>query len=595
MSTTDAVTAEVVRNALSMAAQEGGVVVVKASHSTFIQEGADSSAAVLDATGRLVTQSTATTLMHAASLRESLRALLREIPADTMHHGDVFAQNDPFKGGIHANDIAVLRPVFGADGAGPYYFAGTIIHVADLGGGYAGGVAATAQDMFAEGMNLPPVHLYRAGEPEAVVWKIIEGNSRTPEKVIGDIRALVSGANVMARRIEELIARYGVDGLAEHIEAYITYTEARMRDELRRIPAGTYHGSFTIDSDGVQLDKTYAVRVAVTVHGDGSMHLDFTGTDSQAKGAINASYSQALSGVLFAVRCFLDASIPMNEGCYAPLQVTFPRGSLMNPHPPAACGGRIVVVTAAMEAIVEALSQARPDMALASSGLVHLYAMSGARTGEASPWLVMAMDFGGLGARAHDDGPDATGAFVLGGRTAVLQVEPYEAQYPVMVEYTRPRVDSGGAGAQRGGLGIDTAIRLLDDAELVVRGDRMVLAPPGRAGGMAGQPGFWRVEHDDGRVDELAPRQSHVRLGAGDVFHFATSGGGGLGEAWTRDPELVAHDVAVRRVSRDAARGSYGVVIDDRGVLDEKATAQLRSDPGAQLRSDPGAQLRSER
>lgn len=576
MEAVDAVTAEVVRNALSMAAQEGGIVVVKASHSTFIQEGADSSAAVLDARARLVAQSTATTLMHAASLRESLRALLVEIPLDTMHPGDVFAQNDPFKGGIHANDVAVLRPVFAGDGSGPHYFAGTIIHVADLGGGYAGGVAATAQDMFAEGMNLPPVHLYRAGEPEAVVWKIIENNSRTPEKVIGDIRALVSGANVIARRVGELVERYGIVGLAEHVEGYLTYTESRMREELRRFPAGTYHGGFTIDSDGIEADKTHDVRVTVTLPGDGSIHLDFTGTDAQAKGAINASYSQALSGVLFAVRCFLDPSIPMNEGCYTPLGVTFPRGSLVNPHPPAACGGRIVVVTAAMEAIVEALSAARPDMALASSGIVHLYAMSGVRTGATSPWLVMAMDFGGLGARATCDGPDATGAFVLGGRTAVLQVEPYEAQYPVMIEHTRPRIDSGGPGEQRGGLGIDTAIRLLDAAELVVRGDRMVLPPPGRAGGESGGAGFWRIERAGGHVDELAHRQSHVRLGAGDVFHIGTSGGGGLGDPFARDPEAVARDVRERRVSRTAARDAYGVVLDYEGVVDSPATVQLR-------------------
>jgi N-methylhydantoinase B len=579
MGTIDAVTAEVVRNALSMAAQEGGVVVVKASHSTFIQEGADSSAAVLDARGRLVAQSTATTLMHAASLRESLRALLLEIPPDTMRPGDVFAQNDPFKGGIHANDVAVLRPVFAADGSGPHYFAGTIIHVADLGGGYAGGVAATAQDMFAEGMNLPPVHLFRGGEPEAVVWKIIENNSRTPDKVIGDIRALVSGANVMARRVEELVERYGVDGLAEHVEDYIAYTETRMREELRQIPAGTYRGSFTVDSDGIEPDKTYQVRVTVTLTGDGSIHLDFTGTDAQAKGAINASYSQALSGVLFAVRCFLDPSIPMNEGCYAALDVTFPRGSLVNPNPPAACGGRIVVVTAAMEAIVDALSAARPDMALASSGIVHLYALSGVRSGPgaaAAPWLVMAMDFGGLGARATCDGPDATGAFVLGGRTAVLQVEPYEAQYPVMIEHVRPRIDSGGAGEHRGGLGIDTRMRLLDTAELVVRGDRMVLPPPGRAGGEPGEAGFWHIERVNGTVDALAHRQSHVRLAAGDVFRIGTSGGGGLGAPVARDPEEVARDVRERRVSRERARADYGVVVDEDGMVDRGATDELR-------------------
>ena len=585
----DAVTAEVVRNALSVAAQEAGVVVVKASHSTFIQESADASTAVLDARGRLVASSTATTLMHSASLRESLRALLIDIPIETMRQGDVFAQNDPFKGGIHANDIAILRPVFAPDGSGPHYFAGTIIHVADIGGGYAGGVAATAQDMFAEGVIIPPIHLYRAGEPEATVWTILENNSRTPEKVLGDIRALVSGVNVMARRIEELMERYGVEGLAAYVDDYLDYTETRTREELRLLPKGTYRGSFVIDSDGIEADKTYDVVVEITLPGDGSIHLDFTGTSPQAKGAINASLSQALSGVLFAVRCFIDHTIPMNEGCFTPLVINFPRGTLVNPNPPAACGGRIVTVTAAMEAIVDALSAARPDQALASSGIVHLYALSGRVSDAPSPWLVMALDFGGLGARSMCDGPDATGAFVLGGRGGVLQVEPFEAQYPVMIEHSRARIDSGGPGEHRGGLGIDTAIRLLSDAELVVRGDRMRLAPTGRQNGEPGGKGYWRAAHPDGTVDEFAHRQSHIRLAADDVFLIGTSGGGGLGSPLDRDPAAVARDVVEQRVSVAHARDAYGVVVDANGTIDQEATTKLRADRRAGAAQAGGA------
>ncbi len=188
----------------------------------------------------------------------------------------------------------------------------------------------------------------------------------------------------------------------------------------------------------------------------------------------------------------------------------------------------------------------------------------------------MAMDFGGLGARATGDGPDATGAFVLGGRTAVLQVEPYEAQYPVMIEHVRARADSGGAGEHRGGLGIDTRVRLLDTAELVVRGDRMVLPPPGRAGGGPGEAGFWHIERADGTVDVLAHRQSHVRLASGDVFRIGTSGGGGLGDPRRRDPEAVARDVRARRVSTAAARDVYGVVVDHEGLVDDAATRELR-------------------
>jgi N-methylhydantoinase B len=239
-----------------------------------------------------------------------------------------------------------------------------------------------------------------------------------------------------------------------------------------------------------------------------------------------------------------------------------------------------------MEAIVDALSSALPDQAVASSGIVHLYAMSGrwperpsergATSGAPSPWLVMAMDFGGLGARSMCDGPDATGAFVLGGRGAVLQVEPFEAQYPVLIEHVRARIDSGGPGEHRGGLGIDTAMRMLSDAELVVRGDRMALAPTGRKGGDPGGRGYWRSHHPDGTVDEFAHRQSHIRLAEDDVFMIGTSGGGGLGSALDRDRASVARDVVEGRVSAAGARDSYGVVVDDSGSVDDAATTQLR-------------------
>src|SRR5207302_1446234 len=245
----DAITLEIVRSAVTVAAEEASIVVVRAAYSMFIQEGADACAALLDADGRLVAQSTATTLMHGASLRASLPSLVEDHPLDTMRPGDVFVMNDPYRGGIHANDLIVFRPVFGADGV--CYFGGTLIHVADLGGVSVGGLAALATDTFAEGLLLPPVRLYSAGEPDTTVTRILERNSRAPTKVMGDVRALVAGANVLARRTEELLVRYGEAGLRELVGRLMGQAETRMRDELRAIPPGTYHGSFVVDNDGL--------------------------------------------------------------------------------------------------------------------------------------------------------------------------------------------------------------------------------------------------------------------------------------------------------------------------------------------------------
>jgi N-methylhydantoinase B len=547
------ITTEVIRGALLVAAEEASVIVVRAAHSTFIQEGADACAAILDDRAQLVALSTATSLMHAASLRCSLPSLLEDIPLATMRPGDVYAMNDPYRGGIHANDICVFRPVF-ADGH-VRFFAGTLIHVADVGGVSAGGLAALATDTFAEGLLLPPVHLYRAGQAADDVLRIIAGNSRTPDKAIGDVHALVAGANVIGRRVEELLERYGAAELSRFATEWIDATEARMRGELAALPPGTYHGSFTIEGDGQVPGKRYEVRASVMLGPDG-VDIDFSGTSAQSGGAINASFSQTMSGVIFAVRCMVDPSIAMNEGCFRAVRAVLPRGTLVNPEPPAACGGRVITVTAAIEALLAAFAGARPDHEVAPSALIHVYSLNGIGA-DGRPWVSLFYDFGGVGARHGVDGPDATGCYFLGGRSVIPQVEPLEAQYPFVVRRSRLVPDSGGAGTWRGGLGTEIVVELLQPAELTVRGDRIELPPPGVHGGQAGAPGTYAVERADGTVEVLPTKHVGVQLQPGDRFIMRTSGGGGLGPPEDRPRGLVRADIRSGRVTREGAARDY--------------------------------------
>jgi N-methylhydantoinase B len=550
-----AITAEVVRSALAVAVEEASVVVVRSSHSINIQEGADAAGALLDASGQLVAQSTATSVMHSASLRCGLQSMLKEIPVEEMVPGDIFACNDPYRGGIHANDIMVLRPIF-AEGT-LRWFSGTLIHVADLGGSAVAGLGALATDTYAEGVLLPPVRLYQAGEANRDVLGIIERNSRAPSKVIGDVHALVAGVNVVARRMDELVARYGADELSRQISSYIEYAGRRFTEEIRRIPPGTHRGRFTIDTDGVTPGRTFDVVVAVTV-ADGRVTVDFTGTAAQSRGSINSSYSQTLSGVVYAIRCFTDPSIPMNEGCFRSIHTVLPEGSLVNPTPPAACGGRVVTVTAALEAVVAALADALPDHAVAPSSLIQVYSMTGLRA-DGERWLTLGYEFGGIGARRGSDGPDATGAYFLGGRSVIPQIEPLEHQLPLVVERCGLVADSGGAGRWRGGLGVEMALRMTGAAQLTVRGDRMALPPPGREGGQPGRAGSFAVARCGGTYQQLAPREEDVDLHPGDVFLLRTSGGGGLGPPGEREREAVAEDVIEGRVSPEAAQAIYGL------------------------------------
>ena len=547
--------AEILRHALRIAAEEASIVVVHSAHSAMIAEGADACAGILDRDGRLVTLSTATNLMHAASLRCSLPAVLEDHDVDAMRSGDVFVMNDCFRGGIHSNDLLVFRPVFREGRV--EWFTGTLIHVSDLGGSSSGGIVPTATDVFAEGLQLPPVRLYDAGQPVEDLHRLLALNSRTPDRVMGDVGALVAGVNVAAERMEALAERYGTDRLRAGIDDYVCGTETRMREELAKLSPGNYEGEYRIDGDGLEPDRQPVVRVRIEVAAaaDGIL-LDFEATDDQALGAINAGFSQALTGALYAVRCFVDPTIPMNEGCFTPVEVRFRKGSLLDPHPPAACGGRVVAVTAVCEAVVHALSRARPDLATAASSVIHPYTL--AAPSRLEPWLLLSYEYGGLGARRGSDGPSATGSFFLGGRNTVPQIEPLEATLPIVFERQQLLPDSGGAGEWRGGLGVDTRIRVLQDTEFALRCERVVLPPKGREGGADGLPGTQFVIEADGEKRPLPPKGANLRLAAGETLVLTTSGGGGLGAASDRARSAVEDDVAEGFVTEMAARERYG-------------------------------------
>ena len=528
-------TAEILRNALCVAAEEASIVVVRSAYSTFIVEGADAAAAVLDVRGRLVAHSLSTAIVQCASLRSALPYVLRQYPAETMAPGDVFLLNDVYQGGIHANDLLVFRPVF--VGGEPAYFTGTLIHVADLSGISAGGMASDATDVFLEGVQLPPVRIATAEGLVDDLVRVLAANSRTPDKLVGDLRALIAGANVAARRLDEIVERYTPEGLARGIDSYLADTEARMRNELAAIPDGTYEGEYRLD-DGP------CVRVTVTA-GGGSVVVDFEGTDPQASLPINSGFSQTHGGVMYALRCYVDPTLPLNEGNFAPIELRLPEGSLVNCTPPHPGGGRWATVAAAEEAIFAALTQALPDRGVAASGILQGFSISGV----GRPWLHMAFDLGGMGAAALRDGPDATGALFGGGRNIIPQVEPIEARLPVRVEEVSLIPDSGGPGRRRGGLGTRTVVRMLEDARVDTRGDRLTDPPPGAAGGEPGRAGGYYRERVDGTREPLSPKGTRQPLAAGEALVLETSGGGGYGPAAERAAEAVDRDLADGKVT----------------------------------------------
>jgi N-methylhydantoinase B len=490
----DALTAEILHSALVAAAEEASIVVVRAAHSAFVVEGSDASAAILDNCGRLVAQSMATTLLHSASLRCSLPAVLEVFPLDTMRDGDVFCMNDVYRGGIHANDILVFKPVF-AEGA-PAWFSATLIHILDLGGSAAAGVSSLATDVFQEGLQLPPVRIGTAQGLDQQLLSIIAANSRLREATLGDLSALIAGANVAARRVQLLVDEYGPSGLVDGVAAHLRRTERLMRLALAAFPDGTYRAHYVVDDDGIHPDRSYTIAVAVTINGERAT-IDFTGTDDQVAASINAGFSQTMSGALFGLRCFLDPTIPMNEGCFSPVEFVIPSGSLLNCTPPFPGGGRFLAVFAAVEAVFQALSQANPARAIAASGILQPFALDG-RTDSGRTWIHTAYELGGMGARFGMDGLDAVGVHHGGGRNAI--------------------------GVQGG--------------------------RPGRAGG------YFRLTAA-GELIRLPSKSSGVAFAAGDRFILETSGGGGLGMPALRHRDAIEQDIADGRVSMAGAIADY--------------------------------------
>jgi N-methylhydantoinase B len=566
---------EIIHNALRGIADEAGLFSARSAYSPFINTSPQIAAGLFDARARPIAQ-TDSALIHVSAVQRMLPEVLKDIPPETLQPGDALIINDHFRGGIHPTDVAVFTPIFYQGKLA--FFHGSMMIVSDLGGLSNGGLPANATEIFHEGLVIPPVKLYKQGVPNEEVHRMIASNSRTPARVLGDIRALVVGGNMSAPRLIELCDKYGFDQVTEIIDELLDYTERLTRRGIERIPDGVYTGSYLIEDDGIDVGKHFNVQVAVTVVGS-NIKLDFNGTDPQARGPINSSYSQSLSGVVVALRFFLDPDIPLNEGFYRPIEVVFPHGSLVNPKYPAAANARFAVVMAIMDAINQALSAARPDRQMAPSGCPHVFTVTGINPETNQFWSMIVVHMGALGARASKDGIDGLPPLLNATPGYMRNAEHYEWEYPVIYDDFAFRPDTAGPGKWRGGSGMVKHVTLNSDADLTVRAvDRCELSPRGVAGGKPGGIGGWVL--NEGRPGEkrLPMKQTNLRIRKGDRLTMYVSGGGGYGDPFERDPDLVGKDVRKGIVTVEGAARDYGVAVDASGRVDPASTGRLRKE-----------------
>jgi len=573
--TIDPVTLEILGNRLLSVAEEVGETLVKTAFSTNIKERRDCSSAVFDRHGNMIAQAEHIP-MHLGSMLGCVQAVLERVGAAELRRGDVYVTNDPYSGGgTHLPDITMVSPAF-ADGE-LVGFVANIAHHADVGGKVPGSTSGDASSIFQEGVRIPISRLQDGGRLRADVMDFIRVNSRTPLERDGDLNAQLAANAVGVRRLEEVVARYGVARFAEVSAALLDYAETLMRAGIARLPDG--RSSFTdhMDDDGITLGVPLPIRVTVIVEGDVAT-VDLTGSSPQVRGPINVPLNGTLATIFYCFKALVGPDIPSNSGIYRALQVHAPEGTILNCVQPAAVGERIDTCQRLADAIFGAMSAIVPDRVLAASNSsVTTATFSGRHHETGEVFVYLETIAGGSGAHASGDG--LSGVQVHMTNTSNLPVEALEREYPIVVTRYRFRQDSGGAGEFRGGLGIEREFEALQDGiAFSGLGDRQTTPPWGLLGGEAGATGAFELRRSSGGAERLGSKVSDVTLTAGDRVAVLTPGAGGFGNPRARSPERVQRDIDDRRVSARAAADAYGVaLVPGATSIDESLTQRLRA------------------
>ena len=521
----DPIRLEILKNLLHSVAEEMGAALRRSAFSPNIKERRDYSCAVFNARGEALAMGDHMPV-HLGSMPMSVAAALAAFP---LGPGDVAMLNDPYAGGTHLPDITLVMPVFvestGAARSRPQFYVSSRAHHADLGGAQAGSMSLT-REIFAEGVRIPPVKLCRAGEIDRDVLALLLANVRTAEERQGDLTAQIAACRTGTRRLQEIVARYGLREVAAYAGHLLDYSDRMMRATLRQIPPGRYVAQDFLDDDGISSEPV-RIRVAIAVRG-GRALVDFTGSAPQCAGSINAVEAITVSAVYYAFRCLVDEQVPATAGLLWPIQVIAPAGTVVNARPPCAvAGGNVETSQRIVDTLLRALARALPHrVPAASQGTMNNLSFGGADPRTRSAFAYYETIAGGMGARPGRDG--ISGIHTHMTNSLNTPVEVLEHAYPVRVRRYSLRRGSGGRGKWRGGEGIVRELEFLAPAEVSLLSDRRKFGPYGLAGGGDGAKGK-NVLIRAGRPREL-PSKISVRVKTGDVLRIESPGGGGWGK-----------------------------------------------------------------
>jgi N-methylhydantoinase B len=565
----DPIELEVFKNLYHSIAEEMGAALRRTAFSPNIKERRDYSCAVFDSEGQVIAMGDHMPV-HLGSMPMSVAAAVEQC---ALEPGDVVMLNDPFRGGTHLPDITLVMPVYLSrafkiecgDGAParpvgakprhhttPDFYVASRAHHADVGGTYPGSMGP-CREIYQEGFRIPPVKIMRGGKLVADVLALLLNNVRTPEEREGDLGAQIAACQTGAQRLHEICARYGIARAKQAAADLLVYSEEMMRAFLRTIPPGRYQAEDFLDDDGVE-DKP--VRIAVTIQVAAAstrkspvetrlaasppasrrkqqpahVTIDFTGSDPQVQGAINAVEAITYSACFYVFRCLLREDVPATSGLMRPIRVIAPSGTVVNAKPPAAvAGGNVETSQRIVDALLKALAQAIPDrIPAAASGTMNNLTIGGIDPRSGEPFAYYETIAGGMGARPTKDG--VSGVHTHMTNSLNTPAEALEYAYPIRLRQYSLRSKSGGIGLHTGGDGIVREIEVLTDGQVTLLADRRSRGPYGLAGGADGAPGRTLIIRRDGSAEEIAGKTS-VRLRPGERVRIESPGGGGWGRA----------------------------------------------------------------
>jgi N-methylhydantoinase B len=546
--------------------REMGIQLMKTSYSTIFNEGLDFTCALANIRGEMIACAEFCPTMI-GGMPLLIQSCLKEIDLATLKEGDIILHNDPYRGGLHCPEHTFFKPVF-IEGE-LMGLAICIGHMAEIGGMVPGAFAGESTEIFHEGLRVPPVKIRKQGVDVEEVWKLLLANTRTPRTNYGDLRAMIGAVDLGVERLGHLIQKYGSATFIKTCDDLMDYSERRMRAELSAFPDGVYSFSDTIENDGITADS-HLIAVDVLIQGDEAV-ADYSRSGPQARGPINATLGVTTGATYNGILHMTDPTIPKNSGCFRPIAVVAPPGSITNvDYPGPLVAGNTETHPRLANIMIGALSNALPDRAMAAeSATSNNFVFGGTDPEHGDYFACYDLMSGGWGGRKGHDGNDCV--IAINGNCRFAPTEVFETRYPITVERFELAVDSGGAGQWRGGLGFRRVLRMGGSGITASQcTDRQATGPYGLFGGERGglsKTGFelagtaeWQTAQTAfGKV--CSSKYANIVLKPGDRVELVTPGGGGFGDPKARDPEAVREDIAEGYISAAAAARDYGFVL----------------------------------